>query len=82
MKISILQRRKQRLKGLKDLLEVAQVINERAEIQTQVICSAKAPAASDTGKASRRYVADISCLFKGTIGRPVLKESSLDCKGF
>lgn len=50
MKISILQRKKQRLKGLKHLLEVAQVMNERAGIQTQVICSAKALAASVQGK--------------------------------
>lgn len=77
-----LQRRGRGLRGLNHLLEVAQVMNERAEVQTQVISVAKALAASSTGKASSRHLADISCLFKDTIRDLCLKNPAQATEDF
>lgn len=64
------------------MLEVAQVMNERAEIQTRVISVAKAPVAARTGKASGRHLADINCLFKDTIRDLCLKNPAKTSKDF
>lgn len=81
IKIPILQKRRQRLRRA-HLLEVAHVLTQRAEIQTPVTSVAEARRPPAQGKASRRHLADISCLFKGTIRNLCFKNPARTAKDF